>query len=515
MMRIQNLAVIFIIIILPISLIVSSYTGNMIKTLSLQASYDSKLNNSTYDALKAFQLNTFNSDTSDIANSKLRDIEASANTFFTSIANNFNMSGYNQDTLKEYVPALVYTMYDGFYIYSPFFNTLDSTKNNKVITEDGDEVLQSDAEILSATNNKATFKEGEKISGLQPYVFYSCRYKRGADDFVITYSLDNFITIKGLITIKGETKPEAVNISGYLLDNIETNEVDQVSYRGVEIKKADDLSKEVVCDESGNTGRYRYTKIRGTKYYILDEQKLAEGKGKWFSFLNGKKHIQSTIPTGDTSIEDGKKVAQNYYIKAYQFTNLVRDVYDLDNLTGANAVDENGNSLENLLGNYNIFKDESTDTSIEDPNSNFNQQRLAVIRYSIEKNLSKAINNYNHVSDGPEYDFKMPKLKENEWDKVVNNVSIISFLQGLSIGGKIYNGYSIITNNKNNEVVGEDSIYIIDKNNEYYRANDKNLIALSNSGMLKEGAYNIDLEAKAVELENGTTKYVIPKRNLS
>lgn len=91
-MKIQNLAVIFIIIVLPISMILSSYTGNQVKTLRLQISYDSKLNNATYDALKAFQLNTMNSDTSDLANSKLRDIEASANTFFNSVASNFNMA---------------------------------------------------------------------------------------------------------------------------------------------------------------------------------------------------------------------------------------------------------------------------------------------------------------------------------------------------------------------------------------------------------------------------------------
>ena len=59
--------------------------GNQIKTLNLQTSYDAKLNNATYDAVKAFQLNTINSDTSEIVNSKIRDIEASANTFFNSI----------------------------------------------------------------------------------------------------------------------------------------------------------------------------------------------------------------------------------------------------------------------------------------------------------------------------------------------------------------------------------------------------------------------------------------------
>lgn len=213
-MKIQTLAVIFVIIILPISMILTAYIQNQVQTINLQLSYDTKLNNATYDALKAFQLNTINSDTSDLANSKLRDIEASVNTFFNSISNNFNITGYNEDTLKEYVPALVYTMYDGYYIYSPFTNTLDKNKTNEVINEDGTISKKSDAEILKDKED-ATYKDGEKISGLKPYVYYSCRYRKDKDnDFVITYSLDNYITIKGLI------KGKQVDDAGYLLDNI-------------------------------------------------------------------------------------------------------------------------------------------------------------------------------------------------------------------------------------------------------------------------------------------------------
>ena len=83
-MKIQGLAVIAIIIILPMSIILSSYSKNQIKTLQLQTQYDSKLQNATYDAIKAFQLNMSNSSTSDLANSKMRDINASVNTFYNS-----------------------------------------------------------------------------------------------------------------------------------------------------------------------------------------------------------------------------------------------------------------------------------------------------------------------------------------------------------------------------------------------------------------------------------------------
>ena len=93
-MKIQSLAIMFIILILPISMVLASYTQSRVTTISLQSKYDSKLKDATYDALKAYQLNSLTSDTSDYANSKIRDIKASVNTFFNSIATNFSTAGY-------------------------------------------------------------------------------------------------------------------------------------------------------------------------------------------------------------------------------------------------------------------------------------------------------------------------------------------------------------------------------------------------------------------------------------
>ena len=73
--------------------------------------------------------------------------------------------------------------------------------------------------------------------------------------------------------------------------------------------------------------------------------------------------------------------------------------------------------------------------------------------------LSIAIANYNNYTN-VKTNFQMPKLKEDEWDRILNNISIISFMQGLNIGSKDYNGYAIATNNNNEEVVTENSIYI-------------------------------------------------------
>ena len=66
-MKIQNLAIIFLIIIIPISIVLSAYTQFQISTLNLQTLYDTKLTSATYDAIKAFQLNTANSTMSDLS----------------------------------------------------------------------------------------------------------------------------------------------------------------------------------------------------------------------------------------------------------------------------------------------------------------------------------------------------------------------------------------------------------------------------------------------------------------
>lgn len=479
-MKIQNLAVIFIVIILPISMVLTSYTHSQMKTLDLQISYDTKLDNATYDALKAFQLNTINNTASDLANSKLQDIEASVNTFFNSISTNFNMAGYNQDALKHYVPALVYTMYDGYYIYSPYTNTLTANE-------------------ASSTS----FQDREKIYGLKPYIHYSCRYKKGNDiDVVITYSLDNYITVQGKIN------DEYFYKYGYLLDNIDgdaitnydlTNSFDltkEIKYRNVKIEE-EELKEYINKDDE-----YTYVKINGQKYY--------EKSGDWYSSLNGEVLKQGSSYNGSQN-----RAAKQYYLSAYDFSKWVKD--KLGELTDGDAVTENGNTklttlVDYLNPNEKIFKFKESNTdniSIEDTNSNFNQHRLAIIRYSIEKNLSIAIANYNNYSEGPasqNVNFQMPKLKEDEWTKIINNVSIISFLQGLNIGGKVYNGYSIITNTETQEVVNEESIYLADNSN-YYRITDSTLNDTENY----KGFLNTDFKRRT---NLDAEQYFFPKKQL-
>lgn len=507
-MKIQGLAVLAIVIILPMAIILGSYSANQIKTLDLQMAYDSRIKVATYDGIKSFQMNMSNSATSAITDSKMRDIKAAIKTFYNSLASQFNMSGYGEDVLQNYVPAIAYTLYDGYYIYSDYKNDLDVYGSDN---EDGDRFYAD-----------ATYKDGEDLYGLKPYIYYSCRYQKLPNyDVVITYSLDSYITIQGKI---GSTP---INASGYLLSGVEVNG-DTVKYRGIEIPEEDNkdgLKQKVYIPDEQNVGTgkeikitYRlgtpeqeektagvikecsYKRLNGAKYYIDPDT------NKVFSMINDK-----VIPYQHADPESISKntTAREFYKNAYEFKQRFQtggDLSALRDLSVSDAIDSAENKYTTYEGDTNPYAslkgkrifDElftNTGTFIEDENSVFNGHRKAVIRNSIESNLTVAISNYNKVSTS-EVNFAMPKLKDEEWDELTTNISMITFLQGLNIGGKVYSGYAIVPNDVNEDFVSEDSIYIL-INGTYYRVTDENLKTMDLSNAV--GLLNTDFERRTVE----------------
>ncbi len=415
-MKLQALAVIAAIIILPMTIILTKYSQNQIKTLQMQIQYDSKLKNATYDAIKAFQLNMSNSNTSDLANSKMRDIKASIETFYNSLSSHFNMSGYGKNVLQNYVPAIVYTLYDGYYIYSAYDNTLD---------KDDTFVTNATYKDFSETN--------ERTFGLKPYIYYSCRYVKSNPniDVVITYSLDSYITIQGTIDNK------SVNESGYLLTGVGKKPTGDVyTYNGIEIEKREDSLNQKVYVEGDTTGTgetitledtvagsiqtYPCKKVNGVRYYQENENDV-------FSIINDKKYPQNTSTSNKINVKYNYN-AEQFYKDAYEFKQKILsesgDLKALKDLTVSDAVDTNGEKYKEnnpYSGNedINIFKElDNSTTQIEDPNSNFNAHRLQVIKNSIETNLVPAIANYNKISTS-DVNFQMPRLNDEEWEQIM------------------------------------------------------------------------------------------------
>ena len=120
-MKLSNMSIIFIIIVLPIILMLSYYISLQIDTINMQTAYTAKQLDATKEAIEAFEINTveWNESYSTNNDSKRRDIMASINTFTTSFANSVGVGGTNKENILTYIPAIAFTLYDGYYIYTP------------------------------------------------------------------------------------------------------------------------------------------------------------------------------------------------------------------------------------------------------------------------------------------------------------------------------------------------------------------------------------------------------------
>lgn len=440
-MKLQHIIIIFLIIIVPIVLVLSAYINSNIKTIKNQTAYKSSLINSTYDSIKAFQLNTANNMYSTISNSKIRDIEAAINVFYSSLATSLGTSGYSQDDLKSYVPSIIYTLYDGYYIYSKYYDTVE--KDYKY--------------------------------GLKPFISYSCRYVKGSNyDFVVNYTLDN------TITIIGKVKGEYVTKTGHLLYLKDNNDIPNEEILKESLITLDDKNNQEINE-------YEYTIYNSQKIY----KEPNEDKFFFYSSEYKKDYISNQNVLSNVKVSDGhlySTSANKYYTEAREFTNWVNE--NLSDITQEDAVDASVKQINDFAtntGNEKIFKISNTNNPLA-TSSTFNEHRMNVIRKSLEDNVTKAIAAFSNHST-IQYQFAMPKLTEDEWYKIENNVCIITFLQGLPIGGKMFNQYCVVSNDTNKETVGNNSVYIIDTTTgEYHKPGCKTLIkklANNNANILK------------------------------
>lgn len=118
-MKLQGVSVIFALIVLPLILVLTYYIQLQVDTIEMQNEYDRKLLDSTYGAMSAFEINTANEDLSSVSDSLRTIIDASTNVFMNTLATNFGMSNASKSYLEPYIPAILYTLYDGYYISAP------------------------------------------------------------------------------------------------------------------------------------------------------------------------------------------------------------------------------------------------------------------------------------------------------------------------------------------------------------------------------------------------------------
>ncbi len=160
-MKLQHLIIIFLAMALPVIIVLSFYVTIQIDTARLRVNYNEYLAGAAYDTIVAFQQNTVGDKFSTVADTKIRDIEAALNIFSMRMATSFGSTGASTSQIMSYVPALVFTLYDGYYIYTP-----------------------------TKSWDRDTFKHE-----LKSYVYYTRKYSNtnGTKILTINYSIDNYV----------------------------------------------------------------------------------------------------------------------------------------------------------------------------------------------------------------------------------------------------------------------------------------------------------------------------------
>lgn len=307
-MKLQNMTVIFIIIMIPIIIVTSYYIGLQIKTITMQKDYTVKLQTAAKDSIQALEINTveWNSASSNLADSKRRDVLASINTFTTSLANNMGIGGAGKGRIQTYIPAIVYTMYDGYYIYSASLMKDQDTDKDGLTQFEKDTSGKDTGNIKYNTEGTSSYQYI-----LKPYSPYSARYVKGDVDVTVNYTLDNYIRVYGKVGAGDEDK--SVAKEGYLVvcdsnsnegvKDVTSGSISGIKYRGAVIKP-ETLKENVYIDkEEIKEYPYIYDQYDNKLYWDKEADPNEDGakEGNYFSVdkYNNKVYLQKALPEGD------------------------------------------------------------------------------------------------------------------------------------------------------------------------------------------------------------------------
>lgn len=549
-MKIQYMGIIFIIIMMPIILVLSAYMQLQVDNLDDALQYNTKLFEATLDGIQAFELNTVNNRFSQIADSLKRDVEAGINTFITSMSNNLGYGGVNNQYLLPYIPAVLFTLYDGYYIYAPTY-----AESLQQVEVDDTDIDGNPIKITTEISKEPAEYDHENL--LKPYIYYTTRYKSGQKtDFIVNYTLDNYMIIYGNIQLEGKENSEYVTRSGFLsvpdyitytldkeqldtvlarkileyilpprtLDNMTQAEILQ-QYQNADLTSLKNIDKVSLTSEIGERLLERMLNDRTIENMRNDDILDA----LFDSVINEVfENDVDKIPTTNGVIDEvidiftdvkykGVKIddedAKRYYIKSLRFSNWVNN--NLSNIQAGNAVDDAGNLLVEFEGSdTKIFKTSGGENDPELTSSDFSQHRMNCIQISIQTNLNTAIAQYNvDFFQERTYSLTMPILNPTEWNEVTNNISMVTFLQGVKVGNKVYNDYVVVSSNKNKETINIDDIYYINTDEvgtAYYHRSDCPYLKDDTANIL--GLKNIDYDVYKDEDEDKNLIYSFSDR---
>lgn len=521
-MKLQGLSVFFCLIAVPIVLVMTYYIQAQVNTIALQMSYDTKLLDATHDSLVALEINTANEDLSNVSDSLRSIVKASTNIFVNTLATNLGMSNATKSSLQPYVPAMLFSLYDGYYIYAPTRVPVICTDDKGVALYVGSEGVKTAGGSINGlvkyqydpTSDAETETTAEEDYGmllyklqnedayvtavddsivefktdyvLKSYVPYAARYKKGSTlDIQINYTLDNYINIYGSINGVYYTK------SGYYTNNdivscTTSDGANIINYGDEELEKyCSDLSKQIVL----------VVKVDGTDYKITTTDTYVYEPDGSIKYDENRNPVVEGSSQGREAIK--------YYLKSHAFSDWVRKSLGNDLLEG-DIEERMSNEMEGLY-NHSIFggddsKVAETDLIVKfdgktgkifDPTQNpesddsvFASHKHDVMKNSMQYNLNLAMSSYNEMNMSS-YSFNMPVVDEETWNRITSRVSVLSFMQGFNCGLKTYNNYACVSSTNNEFTVLPEEIYYVgtpdgtitgesglnDGNTQYHRIN--------------------------------------------
>lgn len=587
-MKLQGLGILFALIVLPVILVLTYYIQLQVDTINLQNQYDTKLLDATHDAMSSFEINTANEDLSTVSDSLRTIIDASTNVFFNSLATNFGMSNASKSYVEPYVPAILYTLYDGYYISAP-------TKVPTVLTDpDGNAVSVGDIGVQKSGNDytyqvihttqeqedncsecasgssthirysiysgaefnwnpyylkyedtgddygQLLYLKGDNLyttnidkaefktkNVLKTYMPYSARYihENGDDriDINVIYTLDNYVTIEGTINNVYYSK------SGYLLPKnldmdingdrelLSYNQEDAQSFiennqnPPITLNLYTTSDEQITTIEAGDNRTYNELSdelIRNKEILQNARNFKVNGDLGVNAFIDLYRDtygddLDAIIESCNDRINNiqyelDKKSAIEYYVKGKIFSTWVYE--NLGEIEERDLVEISGQNYKSVNGHEEVtYNFEESDRKIFEvtgstqngfieiaQDSSFYNHKLNVIRNSIQYNLNSAMSTYNNSSSRTA-DYSMPVMSNIEWEKILNNVSIVSFMQGVNCGLKSYNNYVIVSSTNNELAIQPNDIYYVEKeqfNNEtaeYHRIDCKKFLENSNT----------------------------------
>ena len=380
-MKIQHWAIIFLIIIIPFSIVCRNVINNKILTLRDETRYNNIIDNASFDAVA--QLKEFDNEFGLGKNIPLNKsiMNAVIDRFFNTLCVNFNLPA-NREVAEayfdRYIPAIVIIGYDGLYVYS-----------------------------CENTN------EGYKFV-LKPKIPYA--YKVPNSTMTINFTLDNYVKVY---------IPDETFVQGYELEDGSTSGTHVIGgYVGVNPDFNGDGINDII---QGNYNPYGISlnsenDIKNFLASVMVKSQTNDGNLSFFLYTWGNAagvYWNSNSTPGklkELLVTDGK-------ISDSQLLNYQADFSNVN-------VDYQYDDDMQVIGDASLFHKTRRDTIID----------------TITKTLQFEFNEHNAYAKalGVTYNFVLPSISRDQWNNTIDDMSVLSFIQGLPIGTDLfYNNYSL------------------------------------------------------------------------